>query len=63
MNVGDLCVVKDAVWRQWCLQHQQEYSQFMPQPIIGRPPLPPYDGYAMLAYPFYWWKLEDLEVV
>lgn len=60
--VGVICAVKDEVWRQWCLQNQREYAPFIPQPITGMPSVPPYEGYAMLAFPFYWWKLEDLEI-
>jgi hypothetical protein len=61
--IGVFCVVKDDVWRDWCLREQKTYKPFIPQPIVDLPGTrPSYFGYAMLAFPMLWWKLEELEV-
>lgn len=60
MQIGDLCKVKDNVWVEWCLRHQKDYEPFKPQPLVQ---IYPVGGYVMLAFPFYWWKPEELEVV
>jgi hypothetical protein len=61
--VGVLVRVKDDVWKEWCLRHQttKEYAYFSPQPIVSCPNCPPYEGYVMLTFPFYWWRLDEVE--
>ncbi len=61
LRVGDVYRVKDAVWREWCIRHQKDHSPFKPQPITDLPTNPPFCDYVMLAFPFYWWKPEELE--
>ena len=59
-KVGDHYVVKDEVWREWCHRHQTDWKEFVAQPVTQLPPNPTYEGYVMLAYPFYWWKDSEL---
>lgn len=64
MKVGQLMRVKPEVWAEWCLRHHKGHKPSEPQPIICVPNQPAqamYFGYVMLAYPFYWWKEEELE--
>ena len=64
MHVGDLYKVKDEVWKEWCFRHQVfDLEVCTPQPITNLPSHPPYEGYVMLAFPFHWWKPEELEEV
>lgn len=58
--VGDHYVVKDEVWREWCFRHQTDWKPFMAQPVTQLPTDPKYLGYVMLAFPFYWWKADEL---
>ena len=60
--VGQICVVKEDVWREWCVRTQVDYKPFVPQPITQLPGNSPYSGYVMLAFPFWWWKLEELDI-
>lgn len=63
--VGMLVRVKPKVWREWCIRHQHldehgRVKPFTPQTIISVPSHPPFLGYVMLGFPFYWWKEEEL---
>jgi hypothetical protein len=62
-TVGTLVRVKQAVWEEWCLRHQKDLTDPPEQPITSVPAHPPYEGYVMLAFPFYWWSLDELETL
>ena len=61
LQIGKLMRVKEEVWREWCIRHGEEPRSFLPQPITHLPDHPPFCDYVMLAFPFYWWKEEELE--
>jgi len=45
--------------------HAQELPErlsFKPQPITQLPGAPPYNQYILLAYPYYLWRPEELEI-
>jgi hypothetical protein len=63
---GTMMIVKDEVWKLWCFQHLKEYCKFEAQPIINLYPMRIVQTledstFVMLAFPFYWWRIEDLE--
>jgi hypothetical protein len=60
MKVGQLVRVKPEVWAEWCRRHQ-EYGPSTTQPITSVMTEGPLAGHVMLAYPFFWWKEEELE--
>jgi hypothetical protein len=68
LSVGMVVRVKADVWREWCIRHQtfttEDVSEPPPvQPITSTPTHSPFCGYVMLAFPFYWWREDELEVV
>jgi len=63
LRIGVLARVKPLVWAEWCLRHQKEVKEFKPQPVIALPSHPPYDECVMLAFPFYWWREDEIELV
>lgn len=36
-RTGDLCLVKDEIWRDYLLRNSKDYEPFKPQPIINLP--------------------------
>lgn len=62
-NVGVFCRVKQEVWKDYCVREQKEAVEPKPQPITQIGSHPPFEGYVMLAFPFRWWKKEELEIV
>jgi len=59
-KVGDLCVVKLIYWKEW-QKRTQTTGKCTPQVVtaLGTGEL---EGYAMLSYPFYWWRIEELRL-
>lgn len=65
LKIGSICVVKDEVWGQWCMQHGRDCSTFPASPITFMKRVPPNNAiYAALdsPAPAYWWRLEDLVI-
>ena len=67
LHIGDICRPNAEAWLNYCRGNQLLDKRglpavFLPQPVISLPGHTPYDGCAMLAYPFWWWKIEELEV-
>lgn len=54
--------VREEVWREWCIRNFEMYVSFKPQPITQLPGAPPYNQYILLAYPYYLWRPEELEI-
>jgi len=62
-KVGVFVRVKKDVWFDFCVRSQRDLDEPQPeQPIISVPTHQPLAGYVMLAYPFWWWKPDELEV-
>lgn len=63
VRIGLLVRVREDVWREWCIRNFKEVTPFKPQPIVQLPGVPPYSEYVILAFPYWLWKPEELEVV
>ncbi len=51
-----------SVWRDYCLRMSQEFTEPSMQPVVVAPTSGMYAGFAMLAYPTWWFRLSELEV-
>lgn len=62
MNIGEFYRPKTEAWTEYQVrtQHLGEDSSFQPVINVGMKDTP-YHGYALLAWPFYWWKVDELE--
>ena len=63
-RIGLMARVREDAWKDFCVRSQQMQNAESPptQPITSLRSHGSYKGYAMLAYPFWWWRLEELEV-
>ncbi len=69
LRAGIFVKVKEDIWKDWLLRGGEAYidsdeqlTPFAEQPIIGIG-VGPLKGYVMLAFPTWWWKVEELDVV
>ena len=61
VKIGQFASVKRDVWDEWLLRGGYDYNNaFKEQPIIsiGKGKL---EGFVMLAFPNWWWKIEEIE--
>jgi len=61
LQLGKMMKVKEEVWKEWCMRNGKDHEPFQAQPIVNLPGNSPFHNYVMLAFPYYWWKEEDLE--
>jgi hypothetical protein len=60
IKLGSFCTVKKEVWDEYCWRSgNTEDPPLQPVTSVSIPPVQP-AGYAMLAYPHWWWKLDEL---
>ena len=55
--------IKREAWEREFPNMPYEGNGDLPKQVDYMPSHPPFDGYCMLAYPFVWWKYDELDPV